>query len=373
MENTILSGHHRRFIIGRNIDFWMIGGGSILFFLLAHFFEHFRFIPQFNTQLNNIDATASFLALLVNNPHFVISYKLAYANGIQAVKRNLIQLFIVPLVLLVGFTVSFFFFKEVGTEFLKWSVLTMYFTVIWHYSKQSYGCTVVYAHFDDYHLSKVEKGLLRYQLLSVGWASYTYSNSQGTWHNYFGLSYNNFNLGLTPYYLSLGLWTLLTLSVLGIFLKKYKECGQLPSLNMLAPLLALNFWWHPWIRHEKFYNVLAAFFHCLQYLTFVYRIETAALEEKFGRSPHTSKKEGSSFELEIPQWKSFSYLLTLIGINWLYFDFIPYRLDAITGSNWKMEVQFFAITALLFINIHHYFLDNAIWKFKTPMMKKYLL
>jgi len=28
---------------------------------------------------------------------------------------------------------------------------------------------------------------------------------------------------------------------------------------------------------------------------------------------------------------------------------------------------------MLFINIHHYFIDNVLWRFKDPEIQKYLL
>jgi hypothetical protein len=34
---------------------------------------------------------------------------------------------------------------------------------------------------------------------------------------------------------------------------------------------------------------------------------------------------------------------------------------------------FFFTAAMLFINIHHYFIDNVIWRFKDPEVRNYLL
>jgi len=31
------------------------------------------------------------------------------------------------------------------------------------------------------------------------------------------------------------------------------------------------------------------------------------------------------------------------------------------------------IAAMLFINTHHYFIDNVVWRFKDPQVRAYLL
>ena len=34
---------------------------------------------------------------------------------------------------------------------------------------------------------------------------------------------------------------------------------------------------------------------------------------------------------------------------------------------------FFFTAAMLFINVHHYFFDNVLWRFKNPEVRAYLL
>ena len=55
------------------------------------------------------------------------------------------------------------------------------------------------------------------------------------------------------------------------------------------------------------------------------------------------------------------------------FELVPNTMDNTlrTFNAWGMF--FFFTAAMLFINIHHYFIDNVLWRFKDPQVRKYLL
>ena len=47
--------------------------------------------------------------------------------------------------------------------------------------------------------------------------------------------------------------------------------------------------------------------------------------------------------------------------------------DNLLGTYNSWQMFFFFTAAMLFINIHHYFIDNVLWRFKDPEIQKYLL
>ena len=48
-------------------------------------------------------------------------------------------------------------------------------------------------------------------------------------------------------------------------------------------------------------------------------------------------------------------------------------MDSRVGTNDAWGMSFFVTAAMLFINIHHYFIDNVLWRFKDPRVRAYLL
>ena len=65
--------------------------------------------------------------------------------------------------------------------------------------------------------------------------------------------------------------------------------------------------------------------------------------------------------------------LGVIAAGWLAFELVPNTLDNYLGTFNTWNVFFFFTAATLFINIHHYFIDNVIWRFKDPIVRRYLL
>ena len=141
-----------------------------------------------------------------------------------------------------------------------------------------------------------------------------------------------------------------------VFLANYRERGVLPGANMLVPFLAIYVWWLPQTRQYEFYFLLTPLFHSLQYLAFVYRMEETRL-----------KREGNA------EVKGTVLVLGLVTAGWLAFEFLPNTLDNLLGTYAAWEMFFFFTAAMLFINIHHYFIDNVLWRFNNPDVRNYLL
>jgi hypothetical protein len=59
--------------------------------------------------------------------------------------------------------------------------------------------------------------------------------------------------------------------------------------------------------------------------------------------------------------------------GWLVFEMVPDSLDAWLGTFDAWRIFFFFTAAMLFINIHHYFIDNVLWRFRDPRVREYLL
>jgi len=62
-----------------------------------------------------------------------------------------------------------------------------------------------------------------------------------------------------------------------------------------------------------------------------------------------------------------------LSAGWLAFEFLPGLADARLQTPDALGLPFFLIAATLFINIHHYFIDNVLWRFGDPQVRAYLL
>ena len=66
-----------RALTTRFLDFWLLGGASILVWLVMVSLQGFRASWAVDQHFKNLTYTAASLSLLINYPHFLVSYKLA--------------------------------------------------------------------------------------------------------------------------------------------------------------------------------------------------------------------------------------------------------------------------------------------------------
>jgi hypothetical protein len=375
-----------RALTTRFLDFWLLGGASILVWLVMMSLQGFRASWAVDQHFKNLTYTAASLSLLINYPHFLVSYKLAYSRGRGFVLSNWYQLIAVPLALLAIFIVAYRFYDvPVGrlplmssaTQVVNgWvgagNVLSgprlgdllftgvfnlMLLTVGWHYTKQVFGCMMVYAHFDGYTLTQSQRDLTRRALLTIWVMNFVYTNIGGSQNVFSQFRYHSFDLPNIAGPIAQGLvFGGLALVVYKVFYANYRERGAVPGINMLVPFAALYVWWLPATRQFEFYFLLTPMFHSLQYLAFVYKMEGTRLRAE----PHR-------------ELKATLLVSGLVLAGWLAFELVPNTLDNAMGTFAAWQMFFFFTAAMLFINVHHYFIDNVLWRFKNPEVRAYLL
>lgn len=370
--------------ISRGLDFWMIGGVSILLWIPVYFLQDT--IGLIKSLSLGIPTTAYFLAYAVNYPHFMMSYKLAYLQGKRFILENWFQLVFVPAGLLLAFFFSYQLwssptqgngflqfindilsavglatrvglYPSLGAEILGVMVNLLYFTVGWHYSKQTFGCMMVYAKFDNYRMGNIERNILRYGLLSTWWVSWLSANCAQGSYPFYGLDIHRLNLPYVWFQASYVIVGLMFAFVLVTFVRIYNRDRKLPSINFLVPMCALLIWHVPLFGNPQFFYVLA-FFHSLQYFPFVARVEQSRYRNNKRRNPHM---------------RLFGFFAIMVVFGYLFFDYFPNSFDNITDSDTMLKLAFFMISFQVFINVHHYFIDNVLWRFKNREVRELLL
>ena len=375
-------------ITSRYLDFWLLGGASLVLWTLLMALTPWRdSSATVNTYLDNAAGFFVTCFLLVNYPHFMASYKLAYGMGLRFICRHWFQLLLVPL-LLIGLIVHAFLYADspafytqllnealslvgIDTSFQALSdshsaetmsvlLLLMYFSVGHHYSKQAYGCMMVYSYYDGYRLNLWQRRAVKWGLFSVWFANYFAYHRGYAPGDFYGVS--QYPLDFTAYgtYLGYGSFavTLAALFYL-VIVKNYRTHKQLPTANFLIPYVSLVIWWLPPFNQPFFYMTAVPFFHSLQYLPFVYRFEARQIPAHYGTVRRNIR--------------SAAIVVALIITGWLSFNLVPERLDLTFNTIGLLNIWYFTAASHIFINIHHYFIDNVIWRFNNPNIKKYLL
>ena len=270
--------------------------------------QGFRAAWAIDQHFKNLTVTTASLSLLVNYPHFLIWYKLAYSRGRAFITGHWWQLLAVPAAMLAIFAFAYAYYAVPVSQLPGVSLLSrdlsgfgnnarvisgprlgdllfgltfnvMIFTVGWHYTKQVFGCMMVYLYFDRYKFSPRQRTITKYALLSIWWLNFAQGNQAGAQNNFSQFKYDSFDLPdvlvpITALVVAAGFM----LVIYEVFWKNFRERGQVPSINMVVPFVALYVWWLPITRQYEFlFPADAVFPFAGQYLAFVYKMEDTRL------------------------------------------------------------------------------------------------
>jgi hypothetical protein len=346
-------------------DVFLTGGFSILTCLGAWIFV------DKSSSLVTVSQLAFSLAFAVNHPHFLSSYMLLYGDFRKSIftkKRYFFSALIVPLIL---FSILAMAFAQQSAALMGHIVTAMYFLVGWHYVKQIFGFVVVSSAQRKIYYQTWERRLLLTNLIAVWFMSSLASHVSDATFEFYGIkhySLPHFGYSLPPWTMSAIFW-IVGISFCGVVamqIQKYIRDGSKPAPPGVAAFFALYVWYLPTMSHPGF-GYLIPFFHSMQYLTFVWLM----------------KKNQVSFDiknLKDEEWRAAwinkfgGFAITALITGALAFQFIPNWLDSLNlipaGT---MGTSPFLAGILLFINIHHYFIDNTIWRSDNEVVRKFLV
>ena len=241
----------------------------------------------------------------------------------------------------------------------------MLFFVGWHYVKQGYGILMTLSARKKVYYNKWEKLILLGNAYVIWLAVWFTGNGQAADFKgvYFkSLKFPDFVGEIMA--VSCGISTIL---VLLVFLKKIDIQKQYSINGMTAYICAL----YPWTLIANINPVLFVCipaFHSLQYLLFVWKVqyERYKEQEQNARGDNTDKdilKKMTSRKLN-------QFALSGVVFGMLYFVLLPGALDYFVAYDKELfGPTIFIFMFFIFINIHHYFIDFAIWRKENPDME----
>ena len=342
-------------------DFLMIGGLSLILFPLFLFF-----VPR-NQDLHSIALITFYLSFAVNYPHFLISYQFLYADNLSSITTHW-RLALAGIVFPVAFLIYVGYSLLVGPSSpaaLSYLVNLMFFFVGHHYVKQIIGCVVVISTLNKVFFDRKERMILSINMLAIWMISYFNGNIGTRTLQMHSISYQTFNfptVSLTTCYVVIAL-SLLVMA--WQIVQKYIQTGKWIPANALVALASIYLWHLPVLYHPSFFYMIPLF-HSLQYMLF------AGAYVKNRYRPVNISPSTPQYRQQWLQGVSV-YIGISIVLGTLFFYTIPHFLDKNVAYNKALYgPELFMFLFVIFINIHHYFIDFAIWRRDNENVKRYL-
>jgi hypothetical protein len=360
---------HHGYLFHPITDFLLAGGGSVL---IA--------VPVFWLIRDKVSAypTALWLSVVlgvfINYPHFAHSYQLLYSGIGQRifgrdttakVKLKYVWAGFVAPVLIGAFLVLAYL--NGNARVLGYAANAFWFTTGWHYVKQGYGVVTVLSAVRRIYFSTVEKRVL----LLNGYAVWIYSwmalNVELHEQTFFGVTY--FTLDLPSALLTAArIAALLTTAALLIVIAKRVVQRQPVSWNGIIGYVSSLYLWVIAFYADPIFMLFVPAFHSLQYMLFVWRYQVNKVAGSAGASEFIARGTSKAPTMELVKFVIAGLVLGFIG-----FVALPALLQSSLSPDpvlWGPTVFTFMFVA--WINIHHYFIDNVIWRRDNEDVRRYL-
>ncbi|MFQ5562480.1 MAG: hypothetical protein ACE5FO_02815 [Parvularculaceae bacterium] len=363
VEKPAPGADNGRAIVHPLVDFLCLGGASLIIIPAT------LMLPS--AAAPAMIAVMWMLADILNHPHFTASYLIFYRGyGSKISSKNpnrglrLRYLFsgvVVPAALVFLFGAAFLLESP---RILGWSGNLMLLLVGWHYAKQGYGMLIVDSVYNRLFFNDSEKKILLYNAYAcwiMFWLSANWLISErALW----GLHYYSFAVPEAALWAAGAAVALTTLLTLRIFWTRLRPGGAgLPLAGAAAYLTSLYFW--AAARLHPVALIFVPAFHSLQYLFIVWRFET--------NRARNARLESDAPPAEDKSWPVFRFGATAFLLGLALFWWAPKFLNGAVDYNAELFGGYvFLFMFWIFINIHHYFIDNVIWRGDNPETGKSL-
>jgi len=346
-------------------DFFGLGGITLILvpILLA--------LPDSATPA--VFALSMLVAHFINHPHFAHSYQIFYRGlrdklGSEDIPvafrlRYAFAGFVVP-VALAAFLLGSYFAGDVKNLGLAANLMGL--LVGWHYVKQGYGMIIVQSVLKRQFLNDTEKKVLMYNAFTTWFFSWSLLNYTASGSDVWGIQAYVFSFDVMWVYLTGAASVITTVAMLYMLARKFAASGgKLPWAGVVAYLVTLYIWMYASYEPKVLYLVPAM--HSLQYLTVVWRFQ---LNYENGQSDDSRFR---AFFGDSPAKRFVRFLVVGGLLGYMGFWALPELLN----SSMSVDTEVFGTAVFLFvcwifINVHHYFLDNVMWRRENPETGKYL-
>jgi hypothetical protein len=372
---TASASRSRGYLFHPVTDFLLAGGGSVLVAAPV-----FWLIRDKAAAYPTATWLGLMLSVIINYPHFAHSYQLLY-SGIGArifgsgtpTKVRVKYMwagFIAPS--LIGAFLLGTYLSD-SARLLGYAANAFWFTTGWHYVKQGYGVITVLSAVRRIYFSNVEKKLL----LANGYAVWIYSwmalNAELHETTFYGVKY--FTVSLPPVLLTIGYLAALltTATLLGALVYRVLVRKQPVSWNGVVGYVSSLYLWVIAFNADPIFTIFVPAFHSLQYMLFVwrYQLNKAAADVSTQGTASSIGLIGVDTTSPIRRLVQFVCIGLVLGV--IGFGALPAFFQvsmAPDAALWGPTVGAFIF--VVWINLHHYFIDNVIWRRDNEDVRRFL-
>lgn len=354
------------------LDFLCLGGGSLLLLPILVWV-----IPD-SADIGTL-YVATLLAHVINHPHFAHSYQIFYRtfgaivadpNSDRTLYRRYLWAGVTAPLLIALFFAAALIFGDAQT--LGYAGNAMTFFVGWHYVKQGYGMLMVDAALRRSYFGEAAKKLLQANAYACWIFAWLAGNKAVAERDFWGLGYASFDFPVELLWIGGGALAATTLCALLVLLRHARAHRDAIPVNGIAAYVAALY---PWLllSREPVLGALIPALHSLQYLLIVWRYQLNVEQAKpdAGDRPRRLQAFALAPTKKFLRFADFVFRATVLGALGLLL--LPAILGAAVPydhSQYGDHLFFFIL--VIFINIHHYFIDNAMWRKENPHTLRHL-
>lgn len=350
------------------VEFLAVGGATLLLYPLAVWFQRASGL-EYSTYLTSM--VAFYAAHVINDPHFGVTYVLFYRRlkrrlfggefrGLQRARYAWAG-FVVPMLMVAWIVWAM---RSQSPVRMGQLIQVMYFLVSWHYVKQGFGVLTILSLRRGIRYTSLERRLILAHCFA-GWA-FAFCTPSGPSYQVeeSGIVYWTLAIPHQAELVAQSIFYATGLGVLFVFGMKWQRERVLPPL---APLLGffITIWlWSVYSSFDPLMAYVIPALHSVQYLYFVWLLRK---NETLAQPLPAVGDEVLSF---VPRRVGFR-LLTLaasaLALGWLAFRGGPQFLDghlvlSDPDARGGLGATPYLAAIGTFVNIHHYFMDNVIWR-----------
>jgi len=351
-----------------SVEFLLVGGATLLLYPVL-------WLLRKTLGLDSAELAVGFLmfhgAHLINDPHFAVTYLLFYKDAKRRAfgdafsagqrARYLVAGGLIPLVL-AGWLA--FALRRESAWLMGALIQAMFLLVGWHYVKQGFGVLSVLSARRGVRYSAFERRVILAHCFA-GWAYAWASPAAPTVEaEEKGVIYLSIAHPVLFERVTLIFFGVSTLALGAVLFLKWRRERLLPPLAPLTGLLVSIWAWSVYSSTDPLLIYVIPALHSLQYLFFVWLL-----------SRNQAKAAEAPPFFGPPARHRIALLAVLsVALGWLLFHAAPDVLDAARESEHRhARIAFGELGAtpyfaafFVFVNIHHYFMDNVIWRRENP-------
>ncbi|WP_437578413.1 hypothetical protein [Sorangium sp. So ce887] len=351
----------------RLIEFLLVGGATLALFPLAWLLRRAVGLDASELALGFLTFHA---ATVINDPHFAVTYLLFYKDARRRAfggalppaqrARYIVAGLLVPLALLAWATCAL---ATGSARTMGFMIQLMFLLVGWHYVKQGFGVLTVLSARRGFRFSPLERKVV----LSHCFAAWAYAWASpadpGRELEEKGVIYTSLAHPPALEPVTRAAFALSVLALLWVLARRWRAERRLPPLGPLSGFLITVWLWTVYSSLDRLMMYVIPALHSIQYLYFVWLLKRNEARDAEG-PPLFGRPTGLRLGL---------LAASAVGLGWVVFRGAPALLDGAlvlgTSDDETMAglgpTPYFA-AAYVFVNIHHYFMDNVIWRRENP-------